>query len=644
VADIFLSYSRDNQDIARRFAEAFERDGLSVWWDATLRSGEAYDEVTEKALRDAKAVVVLWSKKSVVSRWVRAEATLASRNKTLLPAMIEPCERPIMFELTQTAELAHWQGDVTDRAWLAFVGDVRRFVEPGTGGNAADRPAAPAAPAQSPTPSQPVASQPSKVSVVVLPFANMSGDPEQEYFADGISEDIITDLSKVSMLWVAARNTAFTFKGKHVDVPQVARQLNVTHVLEGSVRKAGNRVRITAQLIEGATGGHVWAERYDRDLADIFAVQDEISEAIVTALKVTLFPAEKKAIAERGTDNVEAYDKYLRARALVYQLGPTELTRAVAIYREAVALDPDFAQAWYGLHHAFFTMLFWIPESAAVAVAGMADASERVIALAPHAWWTQSMRAQQFLTQHRWAEAETAANAALAAAPASEVEAARGYAGFLWAVGRCKEAVAHLERARRLDPLSLSISGFLQVGLDLAGRPAEADAEFERSKDLAGDRAIWEWLALTRLWRREKNTDPAATKVQFDVYSRHESLPMPVLRSIAASLDDRAAALTAIRNAFEDPAYQDGTRMSVLGHCADHFGDRDLTLAALRRNLVELNGTSFSNLYAPFETAARTDPRFKDIVRELGLADYWRASGQWGDFAQPLGANDFECF
>ena len=129
-----------------------------------------------------------------------------------------------------------------------------------------------------------------QLSICVLPFANMSGDPEQEYFSDGISEDIITDLSKVSALAVTARNTAFTFKGKHVDVGQVARQLKVSHVLEGSVRKAGQRVRITAQLIDGTSGSHVWAERYDRDLNDIFALQDEISQAIVAAMKLKLLP------------------------------------------------------------------------------------------------------------------------------------------------------------------------------------------------------------------------------------------------------------------------------------------------------------------------------------------------------------------
>src|SRR6202043_4086797 len=150
--------------------------------------------------------------------------------------------------------------------------------------------------------------------ICVLPFANMSDDSQQEYFSDGISEDIITDLSKVSALSVVARNTAFRFKGQSVDVRQVARQLKVSHVLEGSVRKAGGRVRITAQLVDGATGGHIWAERYDRDLDDIFALQDEISQAIVAALRLKLLPEEKKAIEQRGTASSEAYKLYLMAR------------------------------------------------------------------------------------------------------------------------------------------------------------------------------------------------------------------------------------------------------------------------------------------------------------------------------------------
>jgi len=193
------------------------------------------------------------------------------------------------------------------------------------------------------------AAQRGRFSICVLPFANMSGDTEQEYFSDGISEDIITDLSQVSALHVVSRNTAFTFKGKPVDVRHIASQLNVTHVLEGSVRKAGGRVRITAQLIDGSNDGHVWAERYDRDLNDIFAIQDEISRAIVAALKVKLLPEEKKAIERRGTDNVEAYNLYLLGRQ-IYTIGfEGDRRRGEAIIRfcqRAVEIDPNYAEAW----------------------------------------------------------------------------------------------------------------------------------------------------------------------------------------------------------------------------------------------------------------------------------------------------------
>src|SRR5258708_22538421 len=153
-------------------------------------------------------------------------------------------------------------------------------------------------------------------SIAVLPFDNMSGDPEQEYFSDGITEDIITDLSKISGLFVVARNTAFIYKGKPIKVQQVGQELGVAFILEGSVRKAGSRVRVTGQLIDGRNGGHVWADRYDRDLTDIFAIQDEITHAIVEQLKGKLLPQEKKSIAQAPTANIEAYTVYHLGRQL----------------------------------------------------------------------------------------------------------------------------------------------------------------------------------------------------------------------------------------------------------------------------------------------------------------------------------------
>ena len=222
-----------------------------------------------------------------------------------------------------------------------------------------------------------------RMSVCVLPFSNISDDPQQEYFSDGISEDIITDLSKVSSLGIIARNTAFQFKGKSVDVPQIAKQLKVSHILEGSVRKAGTRLRITAQLIDGAAGDHVWAERYDRDLNDIFALQDEISEAIVKALKLKLMPEEKKAIEHRGTDNVEAYNLYLMARqySVTASLGDPRMADAILrLCRSAIGLDPNYARAWALIAVTQVNKRFYM----GLAGEDGLEAAERAIALDPN--------------------------------------------------------------------------------------------------------------------------------------------------------------------------------------------------------------------------------------------------------------------
>jgi adenylate cyclase len=192
-------------------------------------------------------------------------------------------------------------------------------------------------------------------SIAVLPFANMSGDPEQEYFSDGISEDVITDLSKIAGLMVIARNSSFTYKGRSVDVREVGRDLGVRSVLEGSIRRAGNRVRITAQLIDATNGAHLWADRYDRDLTDVFAVQDDVTRRIVDALKVTLSPAEKARLADSGTPNIDAYDCYLRGRELL-ALNPKNRERfeqSTKLLMRALELDPSYSQAYASLSLAY---------------------------------------------------------------------------------------------------------------------------------------------------------------------------------------------------------------------------------------------------------------------------------------------------
>ena len=295
---------------------------------------------------------------------------------------------------------------------------------------------------------------PDKPSIAVLPFTNMSNDPEQEYFSDGITEDIITDLSKVSGLFVIARNSTFTYKGKAVNIPDVCRELGVRFALEGSVRKAGNRVRITAQLIDGSSGGHLWAERYDRDLTDIFAVQDDVTQQIVAALKVTLSATEKSLIADGGTKNVEAHDLFLRGRGLVFGIKKDRemFDRSTACFRRAIELDPDYADPYAGLGMAYILdhQNHWsdTPETSL-------DQAESFVSEAiakddkdPFSHYAATLVAMWKKDYEGWA---VAADKALTLnpnyAPAISI---RGIV-FIY-TGEPAKAIPYIERAMRLDP------------------------------------------------------------------------------------------------------------------------------------------------------------------------------------------------
>src|SRR3954452_15461364 len=330
MSDVFVSYARPDEPQAERVAEMLRAEGYRVWRDDELLAHRTYADVIEERLKSAKAVVVLWSAEAAKSQWVRAEADTARAVGTLVQASLDSTVPPLPFNQIQCADFSSWHGEGEPTGWRKVRDSVAALAGP-LDAAARNRP------------------RRRQLCICVLPFANMSGDTEQEYFSDGITEDITTDLSKISALGVVARNTAFTFKGQSVDVPEVARKLGVSHVLEGSVRKAGGRVRITAQLIDGDSGEHVWADRYDRDLEDIFAIQDEISKAIVEALKLKLLPDERKALKRRGTTSAEAYNLYLLARQywITGNHGdPRREERVMRICGRAVEIDPYYADAW----------------------------------------------------------------------------------------------------------------------------------------------------------------------------------------------------------------------------------------------------------------------------------------------------------
>ena len=291
-------------------------------------------------------------------------------------------------------------------------------------------------------------------SIAVLPFTNMSGDPEQEYFSDGISEDIITDLSKIAGLMVISRNSSFTYKGRSVDIRAVGRDLGVRSVLEGSIRRVGNRVRIAAQLIDATNGVHLWADRYDRDLTDIFAVQDDVTRRIVDALKVTLSPAEKARLADSGTPNIEAYDCYLRGREFLAQNPKNRETfeQSTKFFMRALELDPSYSQAYAGLSVAYnFDYQNRWSDNPDNSLRLAKHNAEQAIEKNPNEPFARLVSSWAAIFEKDLDRAKSEADIALSLNPnSSGAYVNLGHIQTLW--GRPLEAIPMIERATRLDP------------------------------------------------------------------------------------------------------------------------------------------------------------------------------------------------
>jgi TolB-like protein len=439
--DIFLSYTREDQPAAQRFAEAFEGQGFSVWWDVTLRSGEAYDQVTEEALRTAKAVVVLWSKKSVVSRWVRAEATLADRNRTLAPARIEACDLPIMFELTQTADLARWQGETSDPAWRAFLTDVRRFTEAGAAREGRPKALQPAASAAPPRGSRP--------SIAILPFINRSDLREDDVFANGMVDDLTIALSTSRRMKVVAASATAAYRKEARDLRQIGRDLGVRYLLEGNLRRVGEHLRVTAQLVEAETDNILWTQKFDRPVAQLAALQEDLATEVAAHLGVQVQRAEvEHALKKPG--NITAWEAVLRSDAHLFRVTRTGYEAAVAEARRAVEIDPEWGTGY------------------AVLAA-----------------------AQGFLWQFRGGddpelerEALDSIRRARAFDPDSPLVLCR-IAGAYRALGRPRESLPFDQRAVALNPNLEILHMSLAQALSQLGQPEEALAELDVTERLA---------------------------------------------------------------------------------------------------------------------------------------------------------------
>jgi adenylate cyclase len=469
LAKVFLSYSREDAPAAKQLAECIGRAGHQVWWDRQIEGGSRFTAEIDRELKAADAVVVIWTKSSIESPWVQDEAAEGRDSGRLVPVLVGADKPPLGFRQFQSIDFGSWDGECEPPALEALVRALAQKGGNGKAAPAADKPAG--------------KTRERKASICVLPFVNMSGDPEQEYFSDGITEDIITDLSKVSALSVVARNTAFTFKGQTIDVKQVAKMLEVDHVLEGSVRKAGNRVRITAQLIDGEAGDHHWADRYDRDLTDIFEIQDEISKEIVRALQLKLLPEEEEAIEKRGTESADAYNLYLMARQ--HWIGGTwgnnrRDEAIVRICKQATTLDPAYARAYALMALAQAELKFWHGKDV-----DPLPAAEKALELDPLLAEPHCVKVRHLEQQREEGAADKELGIALSLAPESW-EVNREAARLMFRRARMGDAIRYFEKSSELMDMdfhscSMLITCYIGVG-DEDGALRSARRTLERSE------------------------------------------------------------------------------------------------------------------------------------------------------------------
>ena len=478
MADVFVSYARTDKARVAPLVAAIEAKGWSVWWDPDIAPGQQFDDQIEVEITAAQAVLVIWTPASVVSRWVRGEAREAAERGILVPVRFDQARLPMDVRAIHTTDLDGWgenpaspQAQEFLRALGALIARSQASRPPKPG----SAPVSPAARKEAPS-----------YTICVLPFVNMSGDPEQEYFSDGITEDIITDLSKISALGVIARNSAFMYKSKQVDILTVARELKVSHVLEGSVRKAGGRIRINAQLVDGATNSHIWAERYDRDSSDIFALQDEISEAIVKALKLRLLPEEKKAIERRGTSNPDAHNLYLMARQTYItsqEFDPRSAEAIVRLCARATEMDPNYAQAW-ALMAIGHDKLRQARGTGAGDSNGM-EAAERALAIDPRSAEAHAIKAQIMMSGGDPVAAAAEVATALELDPDS-YEVNRSAGRLNYQLHRHEDAIRYYEKAASLfeadiNSASMLMSSYTVVG-DVEGMRRSARRVLDRAE------------------------------------------------------------------------------------------------------------------------------------------------------------------
>ena len=664
---VFLSYASEDAPAAQRIAEALRSAGIEVWFDREeLRGGDAWDESIRDQIKACALFmpVISANAHARVEAYFRLEWKLAiDRSHRMAPK--QPFLLPVVIDDTPQSDDAipdrfrevQWSRLPGGHATPAFVERVRRLLSPESNaptGNAmlASSGVAPAikepgraswwskpallaivavlgvslayfvvnkfwiskhvaastqAPSIASGTATPAAFNPPPHSVAVLPFVNMSGDKDQEYFSDGLTEEILNSLTRISELQVSARTSSFSFKGKDADISTIAHKLNVGSVLEGSVRRAGNTVRITAQLINATTGFHLWSQDYDRDLSNVLQLQTEIANAVANALKVTLLSGFATKIEIGGTRNPAAFDAYLRgSSAYVARHNVDDVKTAISAYSEAIRLDPDYARA-FAARAAALTVY----GAASTAPEAVADAL-KAISLAPELGEAHLALADAYAQELDFSRANDEYERALALAPGN-AQVLRSYGDFAVSMGNVAAGLAAARRAVELDPLNRTSHYALAVALRHAHRYQEAIESSKNALALDPELIIdpvpgYLWVAYYELG--DLQDARAACNAKRDNWLSHVCLA--VIYDKVGQHGDAEAELAKLRD--DGLAYQWAEIYAQWGNSAKALDALDV---ALRLRDPGLQYLKVDALLDPLHN----EPRFKAIERQLKFPD-----------------------
>ena len=479
-------------------------------------------------------------------------------------------------------------------------------------------------------------------SIAVLPFTDMSPDKDQDYFADGIAEEILNSLARIKDLEVRGRTSSFYFKGKNEDLHTISKMLNVKYILEGSVRKAGNQVRITVQMINTLSNEHLWSKTYDRTLDDIFAIQEDIAKSIADTLQITL------GVGELGrepgmTRNVEAFNAFLDGRSLFNTPNQENLAKAIEQLEHAVTLDPDFAIGWETLANAYgLASTGWIPERTQEYIAKRDAARSRIVELFPESDSALRIKAEESATL---VETEQLIKQALSLNPAN-YNINYEYANILITVGQLSDAIDYFQRAIRIEPLASQPHLILGITYELNGNRTAAAEEINKARQLSNEGEISTFCLLVLALEADNHSqieEYVPLVVKSNLLGNINKMETRDINEVMYSLINAPEkARTELKQFFIDPAYTNPIAQEIIAVWASYFGEQELALEAFKKANAS-NTLIIFLIWRPIHQPMRRLPGFKDFVKKLGLVDYWRTTRNWGDFCHPVGKDDFEC-